>query len=563
MLARALALLAALTGPIGAQSVRAQTVGGSPATVGGEGALTPQEAEQVRPLLPNSLAERLARGDAGAAQAVARWWRRQDPYPATPQNERVDEHRRRVEAALERYAADTPAGYDVRGETLVRFGPPARVRVVDYEANLFIARKIREEPAVRRSDFPRNETWHYPSLDAYYVFYETPDGYREGTPVNLIPRQLQAGGYSAATESRAQLLGQVIRQIHKDLFSFDAQIRQRLSDIDAQIGGDGAVLYDSNTRRQTGLVLSGIVQRTRQEDERVRMLRNRRLPASTSGGPVGQIAARTARFLDGPVEAPTGSVWVGWSQLLPSQARVADSLGAEAASHALFLIEAVGLRYDADIRLTGREDFAFIVLPGGAFSEPQWTVVQGVDREGEAAFQWDVTPADRDGVPLLGAPISQAVLRMPSLDGLVEPGATVAVSDMLPLAVESIDVALGADRLDGLPAPHPYEVVPSDRPLALYYEIYGPEAAPAGVSVRLDVEVTRRRDGRLLRAGQRDRSTSGLEFTLSGGREPQMVIVEPESLAGADEVMVEVTLTRLSSGERVQREATFRVAQPS
>ena len=520
------------------------------------------EVQRVRPLLPDSIASSLARPGLGAR--LARWWRAEDPLPATAENERLEEHLLRVREALDSYPAETPEGYDDRGRVYVRFGAPTRRRVVDPESDLFIARAIRDEPAVRRTDFPRNEAWHYPGLEAYYVFVETPTGYEEGTLVDLIPRALRAGGYNATTQSRAELLGRVVRWIHKDLFVFDTNIQRRLSDIDATIGADGQALYDSNTRRQTGLLVSNVIQRSISEDERVRRDRDRRLPASRSAAtPVGEIEARTARFLNGPVGADDGAVWVGWSQPLASMARRADSLGASGGPRSLFLVQETRSRFDDAYERIGDDRSAFLVLPGGAYSEPQWSVLDPVGAEEQVAIQWDVTPSDREGVPLLSAPLGQAVLRVDPVAELVEPGATVALSDLLPLAVSSVDAALEADRLDGLPAPHPYRAVPSDRPLTLYYEIYGPADAPAGVTVQLDVEVTRRRDGRLLRARERERSTSGLEFVLSSGREPQVVVVEPESLSGADEVTITVTLTRVGTGERVRREATFRVSSPA
>ena len=547
----------------GGLPARAQPQAAADYLAGLEGATAASaEVQRVVPLLPDSIASSLSRPGLGAR--LVRWWRAEDPLPSTAENERLEEHLARVREALSSYSAKTAEGYDDRGRVFVRFGSPTRRRRVDPESDVFIARAIREEPAVRRTDFPRNEVWHYPELGAYYVFTETPEGYRDGTLVDLIPRALRAGGYNAATQSRAELLGRVVRWIHKDLYAFDPHIQRRLSDIDATIGADGEALWDSNTRKQTGLIVSNVIQRSISEDERVRRDRDRRLPASRSAAdPVGRIEAQAARFLNGPVGTASGAVWVGWSQPLASVARRADSLGASGGARSLFLIEETRSLFDRAYERIADERAAFLVLPGGSYSEPQWSVFDPVDVSERAAIQWDVTPSDRDGNPLLTAPISQAVFRVPPFAELVEPGATVAVSDLLPLAVESIDGALGADRLDGLPPPHPYGAVPSDRPMALYYEVYGPADAPAGVTVRLDVEVTQRRNGTLLRGSQREQSTSGLEFVLSGGREPQIVVVDPESLDGADEVTVEVTLTRVGTGERARRSATFRVSQPA
>jgi GWxTD domain-containing protein len=56
---------------------------------------------------------------------LARFWRRRDPTPATPENERLAEHFQRLAEARQRYSSTVdPRGYDDRGMILVRYGPP-------------------------------------------------------------------------------------------------------------------------------------------------------------------------------------------------------------------------------------------------------------------------------------------------------------------------------------------------------------------------------------------------------------------------------------------------------
>ncbi len=55
---------------------------------------------------------------------VARFWKLNDPTPATRKNERRIEHEERVEEARALYPKDGFPGWDHRGETLIRFGKP-------------------------------------------------------------------------------------------------------------------------------------------------------------------------------------------------------------------------------------------------------------------------------------------------------------------------------------------------------------------------------------------------------------------------------------------------------
>ncbi len=56
---------------------------------------------------------------------LARFWQRRDPTPATPENERLAEHFRRLAEARKRFPSSVdPRGYDDRGMIYVRYGPP-------------------------------------------------------------------------------------------------------------------------------------------------------------------------------------------------------------------------------------------------------------------------------------------------------------------------------------------------------------------------------------------------------------------------------------------------------
>lgn len=57
---------------------------------------------------------------------IALYWQRRDPDPATPENERLEEHLRRRDFAREHFGADKPPYFDERGQIYLKYGAPQR-----------------------------------------------------------------------------------------------------------------------------------------------------------------------------------------------------------------------------------------------------------------------------------------------------------------------------------------------------------------------------------------------------------------------------------------------------
>ena len=508
----------------------------------GRGELTPaaeRHLVQLALILPGPLERRVrdrlaSRSDPALGQSLAVWWRRQDPLPTTASNERVLEHLLRVVAAEEAFAADTPTGFDARGDTFVRFGAPKERRVIDFEGNLFIARAIRQEPSVRRSDFPRNEAWHYPDLgpDIYFVFVQRRGGYVSAEPLDLLPRALLAGGLSEATAGRARLLGQALRWIYKDLYTYSSGVRNRLLTLDGAVGGDGDA-FSGNT----ALVLQSELRRARFEDADARAARDAALPASATSvrnRPFG-VSSQAAVFMDSEGGDETYAVWAGWEPDADVLTATEDSLAGLGLSPERFAIAATAVVYSPAYERVDASPPQVLMI-SDVRNEPQWTVAEGLPPGGHVALEWDLYPATDTGRALPPGTVAADVLRVDSVG--VGWAGDVGLSGLLAVEAASLLATPEIDRLGAFPVARP--AVGTASQVAVYYEVYGRRL---GAEVEVEVRAVRVRDGRILRPGSALRTSSTSVLLVDEPRIPQVAVVDLEDLEGADELRLDVVVT--------------------
>ena len=98
---------------------------------------------------------------------IMRFWRLNDPTPATKKNERRIEHKQRVKDAREKYPKDGFPYFDHRGETYIRFGKP-RV-IADIPGNIGGFDAYSNHSAAEDIKMP-GEVWHYPRLSMVVPF---------------------------------------------------------------------------------------------------------------------------------------------------------------------------------------------------------------------------------------------------------------------------------------------------------------------------------------------------------------------------------------------------------
>lgn len=132
---------------------------------------------------------------AGAGDSLRAWWRGLDPYPDTPENERLEEHLTRLVHARQSFACEEAvSGFDRRGTVYLRFGAPYKRRELSYKNGEFFREVFRFGVPVSSSSFPESEIWLYPGLSdfGYYLFAEGEgtDCYEEVRTNDLMPNTL-------------------------------------------------------------------------------------------------------------------------------------------------------------------------------------------------------------------------------------------------------------------------------------------------------------------------------------------------------------------------------------
>ncbi len=98
---------------------------------------------------------------------VIRFWRLNDPTPATRKNERRIEHKQRVKDVRERYPKDGFPGWDNRGETLIRFGKPDAIAEIPGNIGGFNAQS--NQKAAEDIKMP-GQVWQYHRLGMVVPF---------------------------------------------------------------------------------------------------------------------------------------------------------------------------------------------------------------------------------------------------------------------------------------------------------------------------------------------------------------------------------------------------------
>ena len=432
----------------------------------------------------------------GAGLWLLTWWRRQDPVPKTEKNERAEEHLRRVDRAVEKFASQRRiAGWDDRGDVFVRYGRPDQKHSIKFDDMGFLSEVVRSGVPVSRSDFPRNVIWKYPALSSsgkyLFVRNEKQDEFELTTALELLPNPLQGPfgpgnrqqnvAYSSMAALR-YVYGQLSLQYHdrgntlsklNGWFSYQAS-RRRISDLSGKQGGreigfgPGARRVFGGSGPEKGYPSSAAtanISNVRNQERQFSRRRTREMPRTHSpAGQVGQrlpVEYRVARFLGQEGTTRTEVYWGG---------RTGPFMDADSSSE----VEMTIVRHGSQYRRLGQVSRVYsgdqIMGDGWEGTAPQRTVVNGGRDTHHFSLQWDWHSRGEPGRPA-GQRLGMFAARVDTLEPIRAEASELEMSDLRLMSVPPSARDEGGSILQKT-VPYPYDTVPPQTPLFLYFEIY-------------------------------------------------------------------------------------------
>ncbi len=120
---------------------------------------------------------------------IKKFWKRRDPDPSTPENERLMEHFRRAKFARDNFHFTAPPYYDDRGKIYIKYGQP----------------DDRHSAPVGGLQAKDNESWSYESIEKGLVFDFVSDGGYFHEVEDLTDAALGGADYNSRLYVAAQL----------------------------------------------------------------------------------------------------------------------------------------------------------------------------------------------------------------------------------------------------------------------------------------------------------------------------------------------------------------------
>ena len=572
-----------------------------------EAAIITRHAAQTALLMTDADRARITRGalhdtswvfKEGAGVALIEWWRRHDPAPATPENERIEEHLARVATAQAEYPhAERVTGLDDRGETYVRYGPPYLQREITYNDASFVLDVFRFGVHVSSFEFPENEIWTYPQIHhgAYFIFVEEKnDHYYIGASSDLMPSRLSnTFSNSERHLNRAVSALAAMEYIFRDLALYHPDFGSLYDKIAnyanwqemkaTQYQATGQVPAD--TRMQTvgagigqqRLVFSSpvfgigmpnqFVQRTSMEqrtlDRQARRLRRQVLPPQTtdifSDLDSLSVMARTARFLEPNGRTRTEVYWGTLARHLQLSEEDADKSS---------LVKLTAVSYDADYNRRGMQGKWYNVdaaAGAGGLVVPGVFSVNSTAGTYHLGLQWEQYTADMTGERVaLDEQLRVATRRIDTLSALSASPDRLEMSDLRPMLPSEDFIASGAPL--GEATPYPFDRITADASLVLYFELYHlgfNSDDRTRYTVEYDVmrRTERGRIARLFRGDKEDRTTASTTYEGDTRRAQEQILIDlsewPEEQSGT--LTVTVRVTDEVTGQQMERAIDFEV----
>lgn len=441
--------------------------------------------------------DRAVHGDvspSGLGTALVQWWRRQDPLPATPGNERLEEHLLRVTFATRKYAnPEDVRGFDDRGEIYVRFGKPFRDRSIGLDTpNIVI------HPLFAR--LPDNEIWVYRQVhdQAHYLFIRQSrrKPFALGNAVDLIPRELRNG------RRKAPLLLGVLEEMFAQLALEHPHYGQAY---------DAIANYRTLPPYGSGLpyhFVNRTIERVRIDDEHHYWRRQEVVPRSFTRvrgrAETLQPAIRQARFLNADGTTRLELYWALGPRTLRPRRRLVSALAREGhAPSDEYLLSIHVARKLPDYQSLDIDSKNYLIPADINRAPDPRTFSTTIDTSMmHIAVQWDQhwTKPGPEGALLPGATLKIGTQVIDSVAAFQSDGRELEISDLKPLTLAS-----GQGIQDAMP--YPYAQLSASTSLAIYFEIYNLAFGPED-RTRYTIEY---------RVSSADQSRVGATSTYEGG----------------------------------------------
>nr|BCX00952.1 MAG: hypothetical protein KatS3mg041_0998 [Bacteroidota bacterium] len=536
-----------------------------------ERALLGPHLEALRLILPPALAQRLEHPPV-AADLLA-WWRGQDARPATPRNERLEEHLERWAFALAHYSS-APEGLDDRGRVYIQYGPPTRKTQVRLDDARYRRLVLDREPTLGPLEFPENEFWVYTQIDKnlHYLFIRRAgEGFRIGSSEELIPRSLRSSPRRA--EALLRTLEEIYRQLslyHIDYGFLYDEVANYVATLESQLPQRPELPPTAYAQRMLAQVAS---EEAYLLERRSGVQTRSRTNTFDTLEPL-EVALRWARFLDPDGTTRTELYWSGPARAFDLSRSLRRRLERERIplDGAEYLLVATAVQADSAYQPRVRNYFRHRLTMGAArqsqaLVEPRLYTLRGDTGLYHVAFELDqyLLPRLNSGIRLDSLPLIRAyVQRIDSVRALSSDPARVEMSDLM--VFEALDPAAVLER----PVPrqalrlYPHLAVSPGTNLVLYYEVYHLRTDPTGQArLRATYEVLRQVPSGPLGTEFRIERTSGsTTLQSSGHRTAEYLLLDTRSWTPG-RVTVRLVIEDLLSGQSVERTVEFFVPEPT
>jgi len=573
---------------------------------------------QIAPLLHDDVFARVAEGKrtdepatwtfrAGAGEALRAWWQRLDPFPATPENERLEEHLMRLHYAQQTFSCtDRTSTLDARGTTYLRFGPPFNRHPLSYKDGDFFKEVFRFGVPIPPSAFPESEIWVYPHIDesVYYLFAEeeTSDCFAITTANGLLPSTLTMNrGDSERGLNIAFSALMAMRAIYRELALFHPTFSGRYSDIAnyagrqemkaaiAEVAEAAGEEYEPPGAEQVQTVGSGVgqtrrvfsnpnfglslpntfvsrmVSRADRASETATRHREQTMPRQYTGLHADTtqlpVALRTARFLNADGTMRTEVYW----GLSASEAQLPPEEAGESPRPSMIRFSAV--QHDAD-RSEAQRRQHHLQIPADSAHRRPYLLGDPVAFETQSlqhlSFQWAQHPfleTATDTRTALGPRRRFALAQADSLKPLRAQGA-LEMSDLKVLSLPDTS-AETLTNLDAAATPYPFRRLSTDTPLLLSFEVYhlafgANDRTRYTVSYEVQGE-TRRGWTQRLRGQDIQRTRTTMTQEGSSRRTDEYILLDLSEIERDEpqDVRVSVRVTDKTTGRTVSRSADF------